>query len=214
MTEPLLDRPDFFARLDEPRRPWIDPEALKERFIALSAPSHPDRVHAAPEAERQAATERFAALNEAYRQLAGVKDRLAHLLALERGAPAADVQQIPPGTMDLFLEVGQACRDVDGFLRRRDEATSPMVRVTLFEQGLDWTGRLQALQANVGARRGEIEAELQAMNAVWDSAPPPGSPQRAAGLPLERLEQLHRIYSYLARWGGQLQERLARLALP
>lgn len=209
-----MDSVDFFALLGEPRRPWIDSEPLKERFIALSTPHHPDRVHDAPEAERKAANDRFAALNEAHRHLGNPKDRLAHLLALERGARSEDVQRIPPGTMDLFMAVGQACRDTDAFLRQRDAATSPMVRVTLFERGLDWTERLQGLQAEVGARRDALETELQAMNAVWESAPPIGSRQRAAALPLERLEQIYRIYSYVARWTDQLQERLARLAMP
>ena len=35
---------DYFALLDEPRRPWLDPEELKAKFHALTATVHPDRV--------------------------------------------------------------------------------------------------------------------------------------------------------------------------
>ena len=44
---------DHFALLDEPRRPWIDADLLKEKFLALSSRVHPDRVHNAPAPERK-----------------------------------------------------------------------------------------------------------------------------------------------------------------
>ena len=34
---------DCFALLGEPRCPWLDAEALKSRFLVLSAEAHPDR---------------------------------------------------------------------------------------------------------------------------------------------------------------------------
>ena len=47
---------DDFALLDEPRRPWIDAELLKSKFLRLSTAVHPDRFHAATEDEKRAAT--------------------------------------------------------------------------------------------------------------------------------------------------------------
>src|SRR5438132_9046006 len=49
---------DYFALLHEPRRPWLDPDLLKQKFISLSAEVHPDRVHLAGEAEKHAAQQR------------------------------------------------------------------------------------------------------------------------------------------------------------
>ncbi len=81
---------DYFALLDEPRRPWLEPDSLKARFLALSAQVHPDRLHNAPEAQKQAANEQYAELNSAYRCLREPKERLQHLLELElRSKPAA-----------------------------------------------------------------------------------------------------------------------------
>ena len=56
---------DYFALLNEPRRPWLDPEPLKDKFLALSATVHPDRVHNLGAAERAAAQERYTELNAA-----------------------------------------------------------------------------------------------------------------------------------------------------
>ena len=76
---------DYFALLGESRRPWIDPEELKAKFLALTAQVHPDRVHNASEAEKQAASRRSAEMNAAYNCLREAKTRLLHLLELERG---------------------------------------------------------------------------------------------------------------------------------
>lgn len=203
---------DAFALLHEPRRPWLDAEALKQKFLPLSAEVHPDRFHSASEAEKQQATARYAELNAAHQTLREPRDRLLHLLELELGAKPKDVQRIPPGTMDLFVEVGQICRDVDAFLAQRGNVTSPLLKVQMFERGMEWTGQLQSLQQRINARRDELNGELQQMNAAWESAPAIGSPERIDALPLERLEQIYRVFSYIARWSEQIQERNVQLA--
>ena len=201
-----------FTLLNESQRPWLDPEALKQKFIQFSSEVHPDRTHNAPEAEKQGTNQRYAELNAAYNTLREPRDRLLHLLELEAGAKPSDIQRIPPGTMDLFVEVGQLCRDVDAFQAERKNVTSPLLKVQMFERGMEWTDKLQALQQRINAKRDELTVELQQMNAIWDSAPPIGSPQRAAALPLERLEQIYRVFSYIARWTEQIQERVVQLA--
>ena len=54
--------------------------------------------------------------------------------------------------------------------------------------------------------------EVKRLNSVWVDAPPIGAPDRAKHLPLDRLEELYRVLSYVVRWTGQIQERLVRLA--
>ena len=203
---------DAFALLNEPRRPWLEAEALKQKFLPLSSAAHPDRTHNAPETEKQESNQRYAELNAAYNTLREPRDRLLHLLELEQGAKPPDIQRIPPGTMDLFVEVGQLCRDVDAFLIQRGNVTSPLLKVQMFERAMEWTDQLQSLQQRINARRDELTAELQQMNPVWASAPPMGEPGRVAALPLERLEQLYRVFSYVARWSEQIQERNVQLA--
>ncbi len=203
---------DNFALLNEPRRPSLDVDALKRKFLQFSAEVHPDKVHNANESEKLQANKRYAELNAAYNVLREPRDRLLHLLELESGSKPKDIQRIPPGTMDLFVEVGQMCRDVDAFIVEKAKITSPLVKVQMFEKAQDWTDKLNHLQQKINAKRDELLAEMQQMNTIWERAPDVGSPQRIATLPIERLEQIYRIFSYVARWTEQIQERVVQLA--
>jgi DnaJ-domain-containing protein 1 len=203
---------DQFALLDEPRRPWLDPQALKAKFLALSAGQHPDRVHDGNHAQRQAAQERFTDINAAYNCLRDPKERLRHLLELECGGKPKEIQNIPAGLLDLFVEVGQACRDVNAFLAEKAKVTSPMLKVGQFECALEWTDRLQGLQQTLKARQDALLDELKTLNAHWDAAPALGSTARPPALPLEHLEEIYRVLSFLNRWTAQLQERLVQLS--
>jgi hypothetical protein len=203
---------DSFQLLNEPRRPWLDVEQLRQRFLQLSAGEHPDRFHGAGETEKVQSARHYTDLNTAYQVLRDPRARLLHLLELETGSRPRDIQRIPGGTMDLFVEIGQACRDVDAFLLERSRVTSPMLRVRVFQQGLDWVGRLKALREQVKAKAEGLEDGLRLLNEDWETAPPPGDPARAAALPLGRLEELYRALSYVSRWTGQIEERLAQLA--
>jgi curved DNA-binding protein CbpA len=198
--------------LQEPRRPWIDPESLKAGFLRLAAQVHPDKAHATGAEERAAANDRYAELNAAYHCLLDPKERVRHLLELESGAALKDVQSIPPGAMELLVEIGQVCRETDQFLAARAKTESPLLKVRQLETGLAWTGKLNELRRRIDLRREELLAELKGMNAAWTAAPPPGSAGRAAVLPLERLEQVSRVLSYAARWTEQIQERLVQLS--
>jgi len=155
---------------------------------------------------------RYAELNEAHQILREPRERLLHLLELEAGGKPKDIQKIPPGTMDLFVEVGQTCRDCDEHLRKQVAAVSPILRLQLMQAGLDWVERMESLAGRVRGRGSELEAELRSMNAAWETAPAPGDPGRAAALPLERLEQIYRAMSYVSRWMAQIQERVVQLA--
>jgi DnaJ-domain-containing protein 1 len=197
---------DYFALFNEPRRPWLDSELLKEKFLALSATVHPDRVHNLGEAERAAAQERYTELNTAYNSLREPKERLHHLLELEHGALPKDIQRIPSELMDLSLEVGQACREADAFLAEKAKVTSPLLQVTYFERGQEFVDKLQGVRQRVIALNNRLIEELREIDAAWQSTATPRSAL------LQRLEQLYRLFSYFARWTAQTQERVVRLS--
>jgi curved DNA-binding protein CbpA len=202
---------DNFALLEEARRPWLDPDELKNKFLTLSAQAHPDRVHQADCAAREVAHQRYAALNAAYQCLRDPKQRLGHLLELELGAKPGDVQQVPQDLVDLFAEVGPLCRQVDEFLAENAKVTSPLLRVQGFERSQQWSEQLTELQVRVQARYDQALAEVKSIDGQW----PEVSLGDAGGrsLALERLEGIYRLLGYFGRWLSQLQERNHRLGL-
>lgn len=198
---------DYFALLSEPRRPWLDADALKLKFLALSATAHPDKVHAASTGDKAAAARAFAELNAAYNCLAEPKSRLLHLLELESGARPPDVQEIPPALADLFADVATVCRATDGFLAAKAKAkvTSPLVRVQWFEQAQDWVGKLNALQQKLNGLHAQLMDRLKTLDDAWSAH----SDRRKEILP--KIEELYRLFAYFNRWNRQIQERVAQL---
>lgn len=198
---------DCFALLGQPRRPWLDADALKQKFLTLSAAVHPDKIHSANESEKQAASKKFAELNAAWNCLAHSKSRLLHLLELERGARPGDVQQIPPALADLFARVAAICRDADRFLVEKAKTHSPLLQVQLFERGQGWIDQLTALQKKLGIFHDELLAKLKSLDAQWTSD---GSRRPML---LNDLENLYRLFSYFNRWNSQIQERIVQLSV-
>src|SRR5262249_28202839 len=125
---------DWFALLNEPRRPWLDDELLKKKFLDLSAQFHPDRVHNNPEAERVAAHQCYTELNAAYSILREPKTRLRHLLELELGEKPKEVHGISSDLMEMFQEISRLSREADAFLAEKAKTTSALLQVQLFER--------------------------------------------------------------------------------
>jgi len=200
---------DFFALLDEPRRPWLEPDLLKAKFLARSAQVHPDRIHGAGETEKAAASRQYAELNTAYNCLRDPKERLGHLLQLELGVRPKDLQQMPDELAETFLEVAQLCRQADAFLAEKARVTSSLLQVQLFERGQEWAEKLTGLQLTLVNRREVLTGQVKNLDAQWETARAGGAPYRQA---LGQLEELYRLLSFFTRWIAQLQERLFRLA--
>jgi curved DNA-binding protein CbpA len=202
---------DCFALLNEPRRPWINPEALKKKFLTLSAEVHPDRVHSAGESEKSAAQKRYTELNAAYNRLREPKERLLHLLELELGSKPAQVQPIPPDLLNLFMEIGQLTRQADSFLAEKAKTTSSLLQVQLFEKSQEWSNQLMALQQRINSRREELDAELIKLDERWNLEATNPEPTSHRAL-LQRIEEVYRLFSYFARWSAQVQERIVQLS--
>ncbi len=197
---------DYFSLLAEPRRPWLDPESLKKKFLTLSAAVHPDRVHNSGEEEKSAAQRRYTELNQAYHQLRNPKERLQHLLELETGTKPQQVQQVPADLMEFFFQVAQLFKQTDSFLAEKAKTSSPLLQVQLFETAQDWTEKLNTLQQQLNAKQERLVAELKELDERWVDVPD-------RTLMLGRLEELYRLFSYFARWQSQIQEKVVQLSL-
>jgi curved DNA-binding protein CbpA len=181
---------DHFAALGQPRRPWVEPEALKEIFHRLTAEHHPDRTGDA---------ERFTAINAAYTALRDPVARLRHLLELEEPSALAAVPPLPEALTETFMRVATLRRTIDAFLKQQAATTTPL-------------GQALLASARFGLQR-DIEVELAALEAAeavglemvreadrqW--------PERTPAL-IEQLAALQQELSYLAKWSAQLREAL------
>ncbi|TAL02499.1 MAG: hypothetical protein EPO07_07250 [Verrucomicrobia bacterium] len=195
---------DYFALLNEPRRPWLDAEALKQKFHAVSGPLHPDRHHASPPADQEAANARFAELNSAYNCLREPKERLRHLLTLETGARPKDLHEMPADLSEMFMRVGALNRQVESFLSERAKANSPLLRVGFFERAQEWSDKLAALQREISARSSTVLEQVRELDGRWLRGGP-----RAQLLP--QLESCWRLLSFFSRWNGQVQDLIVQL---
>lgn len=194
---------DYFALLNEPRRPWLESETLKAKFLALSSEVHPDRVHQASESDKLTANQRYTELNAAYNCLREPRDRLRHLLELELGKKPSDLTNVPNDLMDLFFSVGKLLREVDAFVAEKGRATSPLLQVEFFERGQEWIEKLNAIRQVVNSRREPLIDELKRLSASWDGDSPK---------PLERLLEIWRLSSFYDRWLAQIQERTVQIS--
>lgn len=199
--------PDQFARLNEARRPWLDAERLKKTFHTLSSTIHPDKIPSADESAKTLASKQFAELNAAYQCLSDPKSRLLHLLELELGEKPKDIQQIPTGLADRFVEVARVCRETDGFLAEKARISSPLLLVQLFQRGQNWIDKLNTLQKELNKLADQVTNEIKSLDEQWMEATPEAHREL-----LPKLEELYRLLGYLNRWNSQIQERITRIA--
>ncbi len=107
--------------------------------------------------------------------------------------------------MDLFVEVGQFCRDFDVYAAAYNSSeTSPLLRASIIRQQQEWSDKMQEIQKKVQARHDQTMAELQKLDIEWNAST---SHQPI----LEKLENIGRLFSYFSRWRQQLDERQIQL---
>jgi curved DNA-binding protein CbpA len=200
---------DLFALLGVPRRPWLEANSLKERFLSLSGSCHPDRIHTAPEADKRAAQERFTELNAAYQSLLDPRDRLLHLAELElgKGKGTADIQGIPSDLMTLFAAVGKVCREADVVLAQKNAETSPLLLVQMFERAQNKIEELRAVQQQVARSREGLLSEIRKLDGGWDAMPADERQSR-----LVRLQEIAGLMNYSKKWNAQIEEKIVRLS--
>ncbi len=110
---------DFFALLDQPRQPWLDPGELKQKYHQLTRAAHPDVRPSGPRVE-------FESINQAYRVLLDPKQRIHHLLALEGSRPTTAKHAVPAGVEELFLKTGKLAQDSKRALEELGSATGSL----------------------------------------------------------------------------------------
>ncbi len=193
---------DYFTLLNQPRRPWIDPEQVKQAFHARALQVHPD-------AQLQQNTEPssdalFAQLNQAYQVLQDPKRRLEHLLTLEGQTPDRAPATTPPAIEELFPTVAAATHRAAAVVQQSAAATNLLARTLLMSQLQNANSDLDTVRGKVRALRNNAIDRLQRLDRSW-----------SGGID-EQLEQLGLLYlelSYTTRWLSELEEKQLQLSV-
>jgi curved DNA-binding protein CbpA len=192
---------DYFAVLKQQRRPWLDPDALKQAYQKLTLALHPDAAD--PEKpDAKSFPYSFTDLTEAYRVLSDDKLRLQQLLKLENAETGAG-QALPPELMELFPQVGALLQKVDNLLARRDRAQNALSKSLLGTEVLDAQRQTLEFLTNLDGLQEAALGELQSLNDIWAT-------DAKAALPA--VQDLYQRFAYLTRWIEQIREREFRLA--
>ena len=150
---------DCFALLGAPRRPWLDPDALKEKFHRLSAVHHPDVA-------KDAGAD-FTGINAAYQTLYDPKTRIRHLLELEFPGALSRTLQIPPDITRLFETMTRERHGVAAFLEKRATLQSPLENALAAPEKLEFLRVLERLLEVLTQKQEGIFTQLQFVDAVW-----------------------------------------------
>ena len=184
---------DHFALFDEPRRPWLDPEELKQKFHALTVVHHPDLV--------VEDSVDFTAVNAAYQNLCDPVKRLRHLLELE--ASALDPQPMTPSpeTTELFMQFAPLQQTLAGFLSRHAKAASPVAQALLCEEKFALLAEIESVMEALQARQTRLYDQVRAIDAGWP-----------VHRPFDVLRTLQHDLAYLQKWSDQFRAAAAQLA--
>jgi len=178
---------DYFALLDQPRNPWLNPEALKEVFHRKTLEQHPDSTAGDDGA--------FADLNRAYQVLQDPKRRLHHLLSLENRAPSAQ-QPVPQDLQELFVRIGELNQSATRLLTRMREASTPLSKSLLKAEVVSAQKDTSDLHDKVQTLNDAAEQRLREVDAGE----------------FDELSLLYQRFAYLGRWSAQLNELGFQLA--
>jgi DnaJ-domain-containing protein 1 len=196
---------DYFALLNQPRRPWLDEPALKAEFLRRSVTTHPDRVNGQSPDAKTAAVQ-FSEVNAAYQCLRAPRDRVRHLVELELGRKPGDLRNVPAPLADLFMRMAALIRESERLVAEKGRLTSPLLQAEFVGRIQPHLVAVETAQREVAAVQTQALAELQSLDAQWAQ---PGQRESC----LSRLEELAQVLGFLGRWHAQLQEAHLRLTL-
>jgi curved DNA-binding protein CbpA len=146
---------DYFALLEQPRKPWLDAEQLKQKYHRLVRIIHPDR-----QSDKNDSNDpELATINEAYRILIDPKLRLQHLLKLEGVAISDD---IPEELADLFMTIAPTLNKIDK--QKAKEVEDMIGRVQEFSDRV--LAEIRALDASWRENLAQIEKAYRAISYV------------------------------------------------
>lgn len=187
---------DHFAILEQPRRPWLDENALREKFHQLARRAHPDHSHGT--------SAEFAQLSEAFRVLSDPKMRLRHLLELEEKTAPSDENILPKDLEELFPKTNAAIQNADDLRKKTSETTNALSRSLLNSEVIATQKQIAQSLAELSELYGQTISQLRALDESWTTV---------SARDFSELRSLYLKIGYLSRWIAQLEEKKVQFSL-
>jgi curved DNA-binding protein CbpA len=180
---------DAYAVLGLPRRLVLGEEELADACREAGKTAHPDAG---------GTSGGFSEMREARVVLASPSRRLRHWLELTTGRPAEIRGTIDATLMDVFSEVGEAARQADQLIRRREAAASALGRALL-------EGETQRCRERIESLIGRVDALIRAECADFPEWEQLGHPDPA------ECATTARNLAFLEKWRATLRACFSRL---
>ena len=193
---------DYFALLDQPHAPWLDPDELKNSYHQKTLQAHPDARASHPGAGATDAA--FARLNEAYQVLQDPKRRLHHLLSLEDRAPSSGDQTVPRQLHDLFPRVAALVERTRALMGKLGATSNALSRSLLKPQLIELQEDANTLREEIQHLTDKSLDRLRQINPTWANH---------SAEEIEDLSNLYFVFAFLGRWSAQLDEMTFQLSL-
>jgi len=194
---------DHFAVLKQPRRPWLDPDQLKEKYQQLVLNEHPDRKSRRTKAPPISPEPGFADITEAYRVLSNPKLRLNHLLRLSNEEVDFETASVTTELADVFMGAATLVLEIDALLQKREAATSAVGKSLLKSEIAAVKTRVKQSLDQLEQLYSDCVRDLQKADRAW---------KKNASETAAELRKLAQRFGYLERWIGQLREKQFQLS--
>jgi curved DNA-binding protein CbpA len=188
---------DHFAALRQPRRPWLDPEQVKQEYQNLTFARHPDKQAGDDQPEAG-----FDEITDAYRVLSNPRLRLQHLLSLVNEKTDTEKSPITAELTEVFMETATIVNDIDAALREREQAVSALVKSMLKAQIAPLEARANAQLKQLQELYARTMEDLRRADERWSDHQP-----RSA-----ELCGLSQRFGFLDKWIAELRERQFQLS--
>jgi hypothetical protein len=175
---------DAFAVFGIRRKPVIQEEALRERYLKLSVDRHPDASGGKDED--------FHLVQEAYKTLRDPAMRLLHLLELTFPEHQRDSGHAPHA--ELFLRAGNAVQAARAVWQRFEKTSSALARALLSPEIAEALRQIREAFEVVEQAEDELDSELENLDARWPNVSP------------DELSTVATSFRFLCRWKSQLSE--------
>ena len=189
---------DHFAVLQQPRRAWLDPDQLKERYQELTFAHHPDRQSSGEQTD-------FSGVTEAYRILSNPRLRILHLLRLETNADISGgkLSTVPDELADLFMEAAGLVQEIDAHRQKQEQTASALGKSLLQAEKTQLNSQAEKTLERLEGRYGDALQDLHRIDETWSSD---------HSTSISQLRALADVFGYLDRWISQLREKQFQLS--